>query len=276
MSDYKRLFSYLYFYQHKIKEKNSGFVKVEIRNNQCRLQLSVKGGFLNQAPRWDIYGFKREEQELRLWRLGCMNAGNGQGEWGVQMPFARFLGEAADLSHMAGLLLYGNRKGEDMEQLPRAEDSGKDLICATVWDDLPLFMPGEVSREMLHAAQVDEPEERQVLPEEKAQAEDEELQAEEEEQLQAEETGAMYDTREEWDTLRELLEDKEVERMMADRAVLPEPSENTEREPERPAAEQKMPEQKTPEQQMPEQKMPEQKTPEQKMPEQKKSEAKRS
>ncbi len=208
MSDYKRLFSYLYFYQHKIKEKNSGFVKVEIRNNQCRLQMSVKGGFLNRKPRWDVYGFMRDGRELRLWRLGQMNAGNGQGEWGVQMPLTRFLGDASDLNRVAGLLLCGSQKEAAWEQLPDVEDDRDGLICATVWDDFPLFAPGEPPKEILHAAQVDEPEAQE--------------QPEEGELLQAEAAEAMYDTREEWDTLRELLEEKEVEKMMADMAVPPE------------------------------------------------------
>ncbi len=294
MSDYKRLFSYLYFYQHKIKEKNSGFVKVEIRNNQCRLQLSVKGGFLNQAPQWDVYGFMREGCKLRLWRLGRMNAGNGQGEWGAQMPLARLLGEAADLNHVAGLLAYGSRSKEDQGQLPDMEDGGKGLVCATVWDDLPLFRPGESSREMLHAAQVDMPEdpgqrmteaeqrrkqEEKAGPEEELQSEEDlqsekkiqltkgELRSEEEEQLQAEGAGSAYDIGAEWDTLRELLEEKEVERMMADRAVLPEHCESAEREPEQRMPEPQEPEQRMPEPQEPEQRMPEQQEPERQEPE---------
>ena len=277
MSDYKRLFSYLYFYQRKIKEKNSGFVKVEIRNNQCRLQLSVKGGFLNQTPRWDVYGFMRRGQELCLWRLGRMSTGNGQGEWAVQMPLARFLGEAADLSHVAGLLLYGSRNAEVQEQLPDMENSETGLVCATVWDDFPLFVSGEAPKEILHAAQVDAPEDQecpepeqsgressgpkwseQERPEQKpevgmltgeevlspvdgecARTENEsaveakterekgpgagESRLEEGESPQAEGIKPPCDTREEWDTLRELLEEKEVEKIMADRTVSPEP-----------------------------------------------------
>lgn len=307
MSDYKRLFSYLYYYQRKIKEKNSGFVKVEIRNDQCRLQLSVKGGFLNRVPQWGVYGFMREGRELRLWRLGRMSTGNGQGEWAVQMPLARFLGDASDLNHVAGLLLYGSQNAEVQEQLPDMENGEMGLVCATVWDDFPLFMSGEAPREILHAAQVDAPEEQecpepeqsgrelsgperseQERPEQEwlerewpkqEKSEQERLEQErsrlerpeqkpevgmltgeevlssvdgecartekepaveaktepeqgpeagepqpgESELPRAESAKAPYDTREEWDTLRELLEEKEVEKIMADRAVSPKP-----------------------------------------------------
>ena len=42
MSDYRRLISYIYEYEGKIKGKNVGFVKLEARNGQCRLNLNVK------------------------------------------------------------------------------------------------------------------------------------------------------------------------------------------------------------------------------------------
>lgn len=42
MSDYRRLISYIYEYEGKEKGKNVGFVKLEARNGQCRLNLSVK------------------------------------------------------------------------------------------------------------------------------------------------------------------------------------------------------------------------------------------
>ena len=42
MSDYKRLISYIYEYEGKTKGKNIGFVKLEARNGQCRLNVNVK------------------------------------------------------------------------------------------------------------------------------------------------------------------------------------------------------------------------------------------
>lgn len=42
MSDYRRLISYMYEYEGKEKGKNVGFVKLEAKNGQCRLNLSVK------------------------------------------------------------------------------------------------------------------------------------------------------------------------------------------------------------------------------------------
>ena len=151
MSDYKRLFSYLYYYQQELREQNSGFAKIEIKNGQCRARLWVRGIFLNRAPRWNIYGFRRTDRGLKLWPLGRLAVGNGQGEWNSQMPAERFLGEAAGLGEVAGLMVCSAARDEAGIPKLRPEE-GYPVICATVWDDLPLFMP----KEMLRAAQIQE------------------------------------------------------------------------------------------------------------------------
>ena len=49
MSDYRRLISYIYEYEGKEKGKNVGFVKLEARNGQCRLNLSVKKVYMGSS-----------------------------------------------------------------------------------------------------------------------------------------------------------------------------------------------------------------------------------
>ena len=42
MANYRRLISYIYAYEGETKGRNIGFVKLESRNGQCRLSISVK------------------------------------------------------------------------------------------------------------------------------------------------------------------------------------------------------------------------------------------
>ena len=42
MSNYRRLISYIYAYEGAVKGKNIGFAKLESRNGQCRINVSVK------------------------------------------------------------------------------------------------------------------------------------------------------------------------------------------------------------------------------------------
>ena len=44
MTSYRRLISYIYAYEGKIKGRNIGFAKLESRNGQCRLSVNVKKG----------------------------------------------------------------------------------------------------------------------------------------------------------------------------------------------------------------------------------------
>ena len=50
MSDYRRLISYIYGYEGEEKGKNVGFVTLESRNGQCRLNVSVKNIYVGGNP----------------------------------------------------------------------------------------------------------------------------------------------------------------------------------------------------------------------------------
>ena len=45
MSEYQRFVSYIYAYNGEVKNKNVGFAKVEARNGQCKLLISLKGAY---------------------------------------------------------------------------------------------------------------------------------------------------------------------------------------------------------------------------------------
>lgn len=43
MAEYRRFISYMYLYENGRKTINSGFVRVESRNGQCRLSIHMSG-----------------------------------------------------------------------------------------------------------------------------------------------------------------------------------------------------------------------------------------
>ena len=49
MVNYRRLISYIYAYEGEVKGKNIGFVKLESRNGQCRLSISVKKVYVGSS-----------------------------------------------------------------------------------------------------------------------------------------------------------------------------------------------------------------------------------
>ena len=57
LSAYKRFVSYLYEYDHRKKRKNRGFVRVEVRNHQCRLELYMTLPACPFIPVFRAYAF---------------------------------------------------------------------------------------------------------------------------------------------------------------------------------------------------------------------------
>ena len=56
MMEYRRVISYLYEYHGRTQGKNVGFVRLEVRNGQCRLRIFLKGDSHIWRERW--VGFK--------------------------------------------------------------------------------------------------------------------------------------------------------------------------------------------------------------------------
>ena len=76
MSDYRRLISYIYEYEGKEKGKNVGFVKLEARNGQCRLNLSVKKVYVG-GNAIGVYLLGKNRQETFLGNI-FIRGGNGE------------------------------------------------------------------------------------------------------------------------------------------------------------------------------------------------------
>ena len=67
MSNYRRLISYIYAYEGTVKGKNIGFAKLEARNGQCRISVSVKKVYVG-ANDLGVY-LLSDSQEIFLGRI---------------------------------------------------------------------------------------------------------------------------------------------------------------------------------------------------------------
>ncbi|RDY29907.1 DUF6128 domain-containing protein [Lachnotalea glycerini] len=64
MSEYQRLVSYIYLYDKGIKVKNSGFAKIECKDNTLRIKMNLKGIFNNYYDNWKVYLLIERNKEL--------------------------------------------------------------------------------------------------------------------------------------------------------------------------------------------------------------------
>ena len=164
MSDYKRLVAYIYLYNKGSRVKNIGFTKVESKNGECRIQISVRGAWMVEGICCKAYIFYREKGKQKGIFLGSLTPKNGAGELKIVTDPEHIMGSEHDLGQMAGILLV----------------AGDDRILATRWDDGPVAFENFVSQEPAASSEpgdgVDSlPEERvemRDVPEERREAQD--------------------------------------------------------------------------------------------------------
>jgi hypothetical protein len=84
MSDYKRLVSYIYSYPGGVRDKNVGFAKAEVRNDQFKLGVSLKGVYTDAPETYGVYFLVERDKDntgrFSLLKIGniIVNAGMGQ------------------------------------------------------------------------------------------------------------------------------------------------------------------------------------------------------
>ncbi|WP_405319447.1 DUF6128 domain-containing protein [Frisingicoccus sp.] len=146
MSDYRRFISYIYLYENGIKSMNAGFVKVESRNGQCRIGLSLKNVYTGMG-RFKVYMFIRFGQELRGIYIGDVQIKNHGSEWNFRTFSDNIAGSGYRLEQMSGMII----KGEGDRFYGTRWDQG-DLDMGrfvTEWDDTepPEEVTGELTAE---------------------------------------------------------------------------------------------------------------------------------
>lgn len=137
MSNYRRLISYIYAYEGGVKGKNIGFAKLETRNGQCRIQVSVRKVFLGNQ---DMGVFLLSTgSEIFLGRIFLRN---GAGEFRTSVAVDHVAGSDQNIDQCYGLTIHN------------MDDSWQNYT--TIWEDA-----------VAHAAEVELEEAVSELAEEK-------------------------------------------------------------------------------------------------------------
>lgn len=119
MAGYHRFISYIYLYEQGNKTMNTGFAKVESRNGQCRITISMKNMYHESDVRFLAYMFVRQEGRLKGIYLGDLVTQNNTGELDAVTDSENIEGSGYTLEDVKGMIIRG--------------DNGK--IYGTGWDD---------------------------------------------------------------------------------------------------------------------------------------------
>lgn len=165
MSDYKRLISYVYMYQNNEKSRNVGFVKLESRNGQCKIVISLRGiPSGNMDMEVFLYSYDKSIS------VGKIYLRNGQGESRIVTEQDNLVNSGITLDEIGGLKIQNH--------------ATPNTFYATIWDDSLMEGPG------LHVAEIDEKnmeEVREAKAKEVQEARVEETRVEETREVMAEE-----------------------------------------------------------------------------------------
>ena len=118
MAEYRRFLSYVYSYPNGKKEQNTGFVKIEARGRDCRMQFGLQK-LPQEETALDVYGFVRKGGILQGIFLGRIPAEQGSAEGVIAAERQQMGGSSIRLEELSGLWLKG--------------EGPADYI--TVWDD---------------------------------------------------------------------------------------------------------------------------------------------
>lgn len=142
MSDYRRLISYIYEYEGKEKGKNVGFVKLEARNGQCRMNLSVKRVYVGGNA---IGVYLIGKQGLKTF-LGNIFVRGGNGEFRATVDAANVEGTGNGLDTYYGLTVH------DVKNSWRS--------YTTIWEDAvtaPEIMGSPLAQDVLPGSKEKDP-----------------------------------------------------------------------------------------------------------------------
>lgn len=119
--EYNRLVAYIYSYDNGRKNLNSGFARVEVRNDNIKFRINMKTSEPDSYSIWGIYLFFRKEKHVCGIKLGEMSIKNGVGEFA-------YIGNATDIE----------KSGIGFEQIKGIfliSGQSRELMFASEWDD---------------------------------------------------------------------------------------------------------------------------------------------
>ncbi len=154
MAEYRRFISYIYAYEGDMKTKNVGFAKIEARNGQCRISISIKGAYECSGQELSLYGYGYQGTDCLLVPLGQIPVKNGVGEAVFGKQEDNLGGTGYGLDFLKGLYL-------------RSRFSARKAYLTT-WDDTVVHItalrkaPMAGTESVLRAAALGREEEREI------------------------------------------------------------------------------------------------------------------
>lgn len=138
MAGMKRFVTYIYSYEEKQKGRNIGFAKIEIRGEECRIEVHLRGLYAGTA-KCETFLFRETDGEMEGIRIGEMRLLNGNSDFFAVIRAGGIAGSTLGIYDMEGLLLLG----EDEQLYMSRWKEGKPItVCR---ENFHIWTPHEMS-----------------------------------------------------------------------------------------------------------------------------------
>ena len=104
MAGMKRFITYIYAYENTKKAGNTGFARIELRGEECRLEIHLRGVYAAQTH-CKIYLFRKQGSGKEGSLIGEMDVRNGAGDFSVIMKTAHISTSLLSFFEMEGIFL---------------------------------------------------------------------------------------------------------------------------------------------------------------------------
>ena len=131
--EYNRMVAYIYSYNDGQKCKNTGFAKIEVRQDILKLQINMKGAYSDNNCEWRVSLFYRRNSAIIGIQLGGMAIRNGIGEF-------KYAGNALNMENSG--VSFDTIRGLYIEK--NSDETDRRKMYASEWDDLG-FDPAKIA-----------------------------------------------------------------------------------------------------------------------------------
>lgn len=104
MAGMKRFVTYIYAYEDRKKGNNVGFAKIEIRGEDCRVEIHLRGIYGGQSV-CKVYLFRENEGNMEGIQLGEMRILGGKADFGAMIRAGKIGDSPFGISNMEGIFL---------------------------------------------------------------------------------------------------------------------------------------------------------------------------
>lgn len=136
MAGMKRFVTYIYYYEDRKKGNNVGFARVDIRGEESRVEIHLRGIYPGRCN-CTVFLIKEEEESLVGVPIGELKIMNGNGDFGTIVKAGQIGESPFGLPDMEGVFLLGEDDRIFMSRWREGTVSDIDRACFREWRSEP-------------------------------------------------------------------------------------------------------------------------------------------